>query len=119
MEVPATQDDFCFLTDQTHDPSADHAAEMNNHGNFIISLCNSRRGWHSRPKAAGIDVFPGFSAAAPPCMVPMAPVTGVQIGDMGLLKDGSQGPNYTPGVEILRRHHAFWRKAAAVRSASS
>ena len=28
-------------------------------------------------------------------------VSGVKIGDMGLLKDGSQGPNYTPGVEIL------------------
>jgi electron-transferring-flavoprotein dehydrogenase len=34
-------------------------------------------------------------------MAPDGAVTGVKIGDMGILKDGSQGPNYTPGVEIL------------------
>ena len=74
--------------------------QMNNHGNFIISLGQLTPWLAQRVEAAGVDVFPGFAAAAPLYGADGA-VTGVKIGDMGLLKDGSQGPNYTPGVEIL------------------
>jgi len=51
-------------------------------------------------EGAGVDVFAGFAAAAPIYSVAGA-VSGVRVGDMGLDKDGGQGPNYTPGVEIL------------------
>jgi electron-transferring-flavoprotein dehydrogenase len=46
-----------------------------------------------------VEVFPGFAAAAP-VFDARGAVAGVQIGDMGLDRDGRPGPNFTPGVEI-------------------
>jgi electron-transferring-flavoprotein dehydrogenase len=40
-------------------------------------------------------------------------VKGVQIGDMGLDKDGKPGPNYTPGIEIHAGVTVLPRGAAA------
>src|ERR1700689_5849196 len=99
MAVPAQHDEFHFLT-------AGRAVRlplpptMRNHGNFIVSLSQLTAWLAHQAEGAGIDVFPGFAAAAAVYGADGA-VTGVRVGDMGLEKDGSQGPNYTPGVEIL------------------
>ena len=72
---------------------------MHNHGNFIISLGQLTPWLAQQAEALGVDVFPGFAAAAP-FFDDAGAVKGVRIGDMGVQKDGSQGPNYTPGAEI-------------------
>jgi electron-transferring-flavoprotein dehydrogenase len=100
MKVPAAKDDFCFLTASSMIRSPITPPQMNNHGNFIISLGQLTPWLAQKVEAAGVDVFPGFAAAAA-LYGPDGAVIGVKIGDMGILKDGSQGPNYTPGVEIL------------------
>ena len=46
--------------------------------------------------------FPAFAAAAP-LINATASVAGVQLGDMGIEKNGEPGPNYTPGAEIRAR----------------
>src|SRR5690606_7008468 len=72
---------------------------FNNHGNFIISIGQLTPWLAQQAESLGVDVFPGFSAAEA-LFDEQGAVKGVRIGDMGLEKDGSPGPNYTPGVEI-------------------
>lgn len=95
--VPAAEDRFVFLTK--------HGSfrlltppQMKNHGNFIISLGSLCAWLGQQAEALGVDVFPGFSAAAP--LLSAGKVMGVRCGDMGLQKDGTPGPNFAAGVDI-------------------
>ena len=99
MAVPAQHDEFSFLTARRA-LRLPLPPAMRNHGNVIVSLSQLTAWLAEQAEAAGIDIFPGFAAAAPLYGADGA-VTGVRVGDMGLTKDGAEGPNYTPGVEIL------------------
>jgi electron-transferring-flavoprotein dehydrogenase len=98
LRVPAGQDEFSFLT-QTKRFRLPTPPQMNNHGNFIISLGNLAEYLGTKAEALGCDVFAGFAAAAP-LFDDAGTVVGVRIGDMGLEKDGVPGPNFAPGPEI-------------------
>jgi len=114
MAVAAQHDEFMFLTPKRA-LRLPLPPTMRNHGNVIVSLGQLTAWLASEAEGAGIDVFPGFAAAAPIYRenggiaggavggggVVGSTVAGVRIGDMGLAKDGSEGANYTPGVEIL------------------
>jgi electron-transferring-flavoprotein dehydrogenase len=95
--VPAAKDEFVFLT-KTGRVKLPTPPQMKNHGNFIISLGSLCAWLATQAEGLGIDVFPGFSAAAP--LVENGKVIGVRCGDMGLQKDGSPGPNFTAGADI-------------------
>jgi len=111
MKVPATEDEFRILTRRgSFKPVPDWLARrlprsmtnstpFNNHGNCIISLGQLTSWLASRAEALGVEIFPGFAAAAA-VLDPQGTVMGVRIGDMGLDRDGRPGPNFTPGVEI-------------------
>ncbi len=99
MAVPAQHDEFKFLT--RHKAwSLPLPPPMRNHGNLIVSLGQLTAWLGQQAEALGVEIFPGFAAAAP-LFDEQGAVCGVQVGDMGLNKDGSEGPNYTPGIEIL------------------
>lgn len=105
MKVPATTDDVRLMTKTGSFKLPDWAVKlspMHNHGNFIISLGQLTPWLAQQAEALGVDVFAGF-AAAEALFDKGGGVKGVRIGDMGLLKDGTPGPNYTPGVEIHAR----------------
>ena len=95
--VPAAKDEFVFLT-KTGRVKLPTPPQMHNKGNFIISLGSLCAWLATQAESLGIDVFPGFSAAAP--LVENGKVIGVRCGDMGLQKDGSPGPNFTAGADI-------------------
>jgi electron-transferring-flavoprotein dehydrogenase len=111
MKVPALEDEFRILTPQgSYKPVPDWAVRLlprsmtystpfNNHGNYIISLGQLTPWLASKAETLGVEIFPGFAAAAA-VIGPDGSVKGVRIGDMGLDKDGKPGPNFTPGVEI-------------------
>ena len=111
MKVPATEDDFRILTPGgSFKPVPDflvkllprsltYSTPFNNHGNYIISLGQLTAWLAAKAEGLGVEVFPGFAAAAP-LIDAHGAVAGVQIGDMGLDRDGRPGPNFTPGVEI-------------------
>ena len=99
--VPASRDEFLFLT-RARAVRFPTPPQMRNHGNFIISLGQLTPWLASQAEALGVDVFAGF-AAARPLFGDAGAVAGVQIGDMGVKKDGSPGPNFTPGPEIRAR----------------
>ncbi|HET7307297.1 MAG TPA: electron transfer flavoprotein-ubiquinone oxidoreductase [Gammaproteobacteria bacterium] len=95
--VPAERDEFSLLT-RTRRFKMPTPPQMNNHGNFIISLGSLCAWMAAQAEALGVDVFPGFPAAAP--LIEDERVVGVRCADMGVQKDGTPGPNYAPGVDI-------------------
>lgn len=99
MAVPAMHDEFRFLTAQKS-YSLPLPPPMRNHGNLIVSLSQLTAWLGQQAENLGVEIFPGFAAAAP-LFNEQGAVSGVQVGDMGVNKDGSEGPNYTPGIDIL------------------
>jgi electron-transferring-flavoprotein dehydrogenase len=98
IRVPAGTDEFALLT-RSKRYKLPTPPQMNNHGNFIVSLGNLVSYLAGQAEALGCDVFAGFAAAAP-LYDEQGAVAGVRIGDMGLEKDGTAGPNFAPGPEI-------------------
>ena len=111
MKVPAAEDEFRILTRRgSFKPVPDLLVKLlprsltfstpfNNHGNCIISLGQLTPWLAQKAEALGVEIFPGFAGAAP-LFDAQGAVAGVQIGDMGLDRDGQPGANFTPGVEI-------------------
>jgi len=95
--VPAGNDEFLFLT-RNRGFRLPTPPQMNNHGNFIISLGSLVRNLGELAESLGVDVFPGFSGAD--LVIEDDRVLGVRCGDMGVQADGSPGPAYAPGVDI-------------------
>ena len=95
--VPATEDRFLLLT-KRGSFRLPTPPQMKNHGNFIVSLGSLCIWLGQQAEALGVDVFPGFSAAAP--LIESGKVIGVRCGDMGLQKDGTPGPHFAAGVDI-------------------
>ena len=105
MKVPAVRDEFSFMTRSKALRFPLVPRQMHNHGNFIISLGQLTPWLAQQAEALGVDVFAGFAAAAA-VFDDAGRVKGVRIGDMGLQKDGTHGPNYTPGARDSCRRHA-------------
>jgi electron-transferring-flavoprotein dehydrogenase len=109
MKVPATDDDVRYLTRSNSWRLPRWLSKLpqflikntplNNHGNLIISLGQLTPWLAQQAETLGVDVFAGYAAAAP-LYDQQGNVTGVQIGDMGLEKNGAPGPNFTAGIEI-------------------
>jgi electron-transferring-flavoprotein dehydrogenase len=99
--VPAGRDEFLLLSRSgaTRFPTP---PQMRNHGNFMVSLGQLTPWLASQAESLGVDVFAGF-AAAQALTNADGSIGGVQIGDMGLNKDGSPGPNFAPGAQIRAR----------------
>lgn len=76
---------------------------MNNHGNYIVSLGNVCRWLAEKAEALGVEIYPGF-AGSEILYNDEGAVIGVATGDMGILKDGSHGPNYMRGMALLGKY---------------
>ena len=99
--VPAKRDEFRLLT-RTASYPLPLPPTMHNSGNFIISLGQLTAWLGTQAEGLGVDVFTGF-AGSEPLFGPDGAVAGVRIGDMGVQKDGTPGPGYTPGAEVRAR----------------
>jgi electron-transferring-flavoprotein dehydrogenase len=111
MKVPAGEDDFrVYSSKGSFKPLPDFLVKLlpksmtagtplNNHGNYIISLGQLTPWLAAKAEALGVDVFPGFAASAA-VFDEAGKVKGVQVGDMGLNRDGTPGPNFAAGIEI-------------------
>ncbi len=96
--VQATRDELRLLTrkGQVRLPVP---PQQHNAGNVIVSLGLLTPQLAQAAEQLGVDVFAGFAGAAV-LYTEAGAVAGVQIGDMGLGKDGQPGPDYAPGPEI-------------------
>ncbi len=105
VTVAAKEDRFLFLT-KTKAFRLPTPPQMNNHGNYIISLGNLVRWLAKQAEALGVEIYPGF-AAAEVLYNEQGAVVGVATGDMGVGKNGEKTPQYAPGMELRGRQTVF------------
>ncbi len=105
LHTPVVEDRFLFLT-EGRAIRLPTPPQMNNHGNYVISLGNFCRWLAEQAESLGVEIYPGF-AAAEILYDESGAVRGVATGDMGLGKDGQPGPNYQQGMELLARQTVF------------
>ncbi|EHK53499.1 electron transfer flavoprotein-ubiquinone oxidoreductase [Allomesorhizobium alhagi] len=105
FKTPVTDDQFLVLgkSASVRLPNFAMPPLMNNHGNYIVSLGNVCRWLAGHAEALGVEIYPGF-AAADLIYNDAGAVTGVITGDMGVERDGSQGPGFAPGMALLGKY---------------
>lgn len=105
LNTPVKRDRFLFMTEKRAFPFIT-PPQMHNEGNYIASLGNVCRWLAEQAEALEVEVFAGF-AAAEVLYHEDGSVKGVATGDMGRLKDGSEGPNFEVGMELHARQTVF------------
>ena len=105
LTVPARKDRMMLLTETGH-RNLPLPPQMNNHGNYIVSLGNLARWLGEQAEAMEVEIYAGF-AAAEILKHEDGRVKGVATGDMGLEQDGTPGPNHEPGVELHAKYTLF------------
>lgn len=106
LNTKATADKFVFLTKTKAFTFPIAPPQMNNHGNYIISLGELGRWLAGQAEEVGVEIFPGF-AAAEVLYNTDNEVIGIATGDMGIGKDGERRHDFTPGVEIHAKQTVF------------
>lgn len=104
LATPAADDSFMFLT-ETKAYKLPTPPQMHNHGNYIVSLGNVCRWLGAKAEAMGVEIYPGFAASE--TIVEDGIVRGVVAGVMGITREGEEGPNYQPGMELRARYTLF------------
>ena len=105
FKTPVTDDRFLVLgpSGSIRLPNFMMPPLMSNHGNYIVSLGNVCRWLGAQAEALGVEIYPGF-AAADLVYDAEGKVTGVITGDMGVERDGTHGPGYTPGMALMGKY---------------
>jgi electron-transferring-flavoprotein dehydrogenase len=105
LNTPVTEDRFLLLSEKkaTKLPTP---PQMHNDGNYIVSLGNVVRWLGAQAEELGVEIYPGF-AASEVLFHEDGSVKGIATGDMGVTREGEQGPNYQPGIELHARQTVF------------
>src|SRR5689334_5390452 len=107
IDTPVTDDRFYFLLRNLaiRLPNFAMPPLMSNHGNYIVSLSNLCKWLATQAEALGVEIYPGFPAAA--LVVQEGVVKGVTTGDLGVAKDGHHKEGFTPGMNLLGKYTIF------------
>eukprot|EP01147_Barroeca_monosierra_P010864 gene10864-2939_t len=109
LSTPVTSDHFLVLPNETSSFTIPHALlppQLNNDGNYIISLSKLVRWLGEYAEELGVEIFPGFSASEV-LYGKNGAVQGIATRDMGLNKDGSPKPTFARGMELRARQTLF------------
>ncbi|MBW7902611.1 MAG: electron transfer flavoprotein-ubiquinone oxidoreductase [Rhodocyclaceae bacterium] len=108
LNAPVSEDRFLVLseTGARQVPNLLLPDCFQNHGNYVVSLGNVCRWLGQQAEALGVEVYAGF-AGAEVLFDEKGAVKGVATGDMGRLKDGSEGPAFQPGMELHAKYTFF------------
>ncbi len=108
LNTEVSEDKVLFLTETggRATPNALLPDCFVNHGNYIVRLGNVVKWLGEQAEAMGIEVYPGF-AGAEILFDENGAVKGVATGDMGLTREGEQGPNFQPGMELHAKYTLF------------
>ncbi|QNQ11217.1 electron transfer flavoprotein-ubiquinone oxidoreductase [Sphingomonas alpina] len=107
-EVPVNDNQHWILT-RTKQFGMPHFVTppfMHNKGTYTGSLGNLCRWLAGQAEELGVEIFPGF-AAAEVLFNADGSVKGVATGDMGVARDGTHKPDYTPGLELHAKYTFF------------
>jgi electron-transferring-flavoprotein dehydrogenase len=104
LTTAVTEDHFFLLT-ESKAVKLPTPPQMNNHGNYVVSLGNICRWLGAKAEALGIEIYPGFAASE--TIIEEGRVRGVVAGVMGITREGEEGPNYQPGMELRATYTLF------------
>ncbi|HVZ02512.1 MAG TPA: electron transfer flavoprotein-ubiquinone oxidoreductase [Dongiaceae bacterium] len=110
LNQPVTEDRFFFLTNEQNSlrlPNFMLPKTLHNHGNYIVSLGNVSRWLAQQAEALGVEIFPGFAAADIVYDEARKTVLGVVTDDKGRAKDGSEKPDFQPGMALHGKYTLF------------
>jgi electron-transferring-flavoprotein dehydrogenase len=110
LNQPVTEDRFFFLTTEQNSlrlPNFMLPKTLHNHGNYIVSLGNVARWLAQQAEALGVEIFPGFAAADIVYDEAQQKVLGVITDDKGRAKDGSEKPDFQPGMALHGKYTLF------------
>jgi electron-transferring-flavoprotein dehydrogenase len=97
----ATVDKMRFLTEKSSIPIP-APPQMNNHGNFIISLNELTKWLAERAEEIGVEIYAGF-AASEVLYNSDGSVKGVATNDLGIGRDGKPKDSFERGMEFHAR----------------
>ena len=103
--VPVVEDNFYMLgaAGQLRIPNAVMPPLMSNHGNYIVSMANLCRWMAGQAEELGVEIFPGMSCSEL-VLREDGSVGGVVAGEFGKNPDGTPGPGYEPGMQLLGKY---------------
>jgi electron-transferring-flavoprotein dehydrogenase len=104
--TPATHDKMRFLTKNSAIPIP-APPQMNNHGNYIISLNQFCKWLGERAEELGVEIYPGFAASEVLYNADDGAVKGVATNDLGIARDGKPKPSFQRGMEFHARLTLF------------
>ena len=99
--TPATKDKMRFLTKGSSIPIP-APPQMNNHGNYIISLNQFTKWLGERAEEVGVEVYAGF-AASEMLFTSQGEVKGVATNDLGIGRNGKPKDSFERGMEFHAR----------------
>ena len=104
VTVPVTEDDFYIIgpSGKFRVPNWPMPPLMSNHGAYIVSMGNVCRWLAEQAEALGVEIFPGMSCSD--LVYDGERLAGVVAGEFGKQPDGSEGPNYEPGMELRGKY---------------
>ena len=79
---------------------------LHNDGNYVVRLGKLAKWLGEKAEELGVEVYSGF-AGAELLFAENGAVAGVITGDMGVLRDGTPGPGYQPGMELRAKYTFF------------
>ncbi|GFN19848.1 hypothetical protein AtubIFM55763_003461 [Aspergillus tubingensis] len=100
--TPAKEDKMRFLTKNSAIPIP-APPQMNNHGNYIISLNELTKWMGERAEELGVEVYPGFAASELVYKKSDGSVLGVATNDLGVGRDGKAKDSFERGMEFHAR----------------
>lgn len=108
LNTEVKEDKFLFLTQKGARSTPNWLLPecFQNHGNYVVRLGEVTQWLGEQAEALGVEIFPGFSAAEV-LYDENGAVKGVATGDMGVGRDGTETPNYQPGMELHARYTIF------------
>ncbi|PHZ13602.1 uncharacterized protein RHIMIDRAFT_201001 [Rhizopus microsporus ATCC 52813] len=105
LNTPVTKDSMRFLTKTLSIPLP-HPPQMNNKGNYIVSLSNFVKWLGEQAEELGVEIYPGF-AASDVLYNEDGSVRGVALNDVGLDKNFEPKDNYERGMQIQAKVTLF------------
>ena len=105
ITVPVKSDKFYMLGEagKLRIPNFLMPPFMSNHGKYIVSMANVCRWMAEQAEALGVEIFPGM-ACSELVYGENGEVRGVVAGEFGKNADGTPGPAYEPGMELLGKY---------------
>ena len=108
LNAPVSEDRFFLLSEAGSQRISNSLLPdcFHNEGNYVISLGNLCRWLGTQAEALGVEIYPGF-AGAEVLFDENGAVKGVATGDMGRLRDSSEGPAFQVGMELHGKYTFF------------